>query len=179
MKESWKIIEITNGLYEVCNLGKVSRIGQRVARKNGTTVYVPSNVLSVKVGKKGYCTVNLTMNNRKKTQYLHRLVAMAFIPNPENKPDVNHLDGNKSNNLVSNLAWVTKSENSKHAFDTGLNRAYKGEKHNLAKLTNVEVLKIRKEHIPFVNTYPMLAKKYSVRPNTIRSIVKRYTWTHI
>ena len=63
---------------------------------------------------KGYKRVNLSKNNKRKQFFVHRLVAEAFIPNPENKPQVNHIDGNKENNNFSNLEWVTREEQEKH-----------------------------------------------------------------
>lgn len=68
----------------------------------------------------GYLKANLYMNGKSSSKRIHRLVAEAFIPNPENKPDVNHKDGNKHNNSVDNLEWVNKSENMQHAYRTGL-----------------------------------------------------------
>ena len=70
--------------------------------------------------KNGYHRVYLTIEGKRKSFSVHRLVALAYIPNPANKPDVNHMDGNKSNNAKSNLEWVTKSENQKHAYRNGL-----------------------------------------------------------
>lgn len=81
-------------------------------------------VLKYQINHKGYRTVTL---KTRKTISLHRLVALAFIPNPENKEHVNHIDGNKENNHVSNLEWVTASENNKHAFATGLSTPRKKE----------------------------------------------------
>ncbi|WP_139925238.1 HNH endonuclease [Hymenobacter sp. DG01] len=79
----------------------------------------------------GYQQVFLKLDNGlDKWRKLHRLVAGRFIPNPENKPDANHLDGNKKNNDVSNLEWVTKSENTRHAYATGLMKAKKGPAHH-------------------------------------------------
>lgn len=71
---------------------------------------------------KGYYKVDLYNNGDCSTKRVHRLVAEAFIPNPDNKPDINHIDGNKRNNSADNLEWVTKSENIQHAFRTGLNK---------------------------------------------------------
>lgn len=68
----------------------------------------------------GYYCVSLWKNNKGTTYYVHRLIAQHFIPNPDNKPEVNHIDGDRNNNDVSNLEWVTSSENSQHAVDTGL-----------------------------------------------------------
>lgn len=70
--------------------------------------------------KNGYVYVTLQVKNKKYTKRVHRLVAEAFIPNPQNKPFVNHIDGNKSNNVVQNLEWVTGSENNIHAMNLGL-----------------------------------------------------------
>lgn len=70
--------------------------------------------------KRGYLTVDLYDGGKRKTERVHRLVAEAFIPNPDNKPEVNHKDGNKHNNNASNLEWVTSKENCRHAWDLGL-----------------------------------------------------------
>lgn len=73
----------------------------------------------------GYLAVKLRKCNGKRKQfYVHRLVAMMFIPNTINLPDINHIDGDKSNNHVSNLEWITKSENSKHAFNNGFLKGF-------------------------------------------------------
>lgn len=78
-------------------------------------------VLKLHKGTSGYMQVNCYKNGKlHKTFLVHRLVASAFIPNPENFPEVNHLDGDKSNNRFTNLKWVTRSENIKHGIDTGL-----------------------------------------------------------
>ena len=68
----------------------------------------------------GYVRIQLYQDNKKKNYYLHRLIANTYICNPDNKPQVNHIDGNKANNSVSNLEWVTSKENMQHSFDKGL-----------------------------------------------------------
>ena len=77
-------------------------------------------VLKSMTDSKGYERVRLTVDRKKYSLKVHREVAKAFIPNPENKPQVNHIDGNKSNNAASNLEWVTNAENAHHAMENGL-----------------------------------------------------------
>lgn len=77
-------------------------------------------IKSTYTSKRGYTTVGLSYRNKYKLFTLHRLLALHFIPNPENKPQVNHIDGNKLNNKLSNLEWVTNKENTKHAHVNGL-----------------------------------------------------------
>lgn len=93
----------------------------------------------------GYKRVKAWHVNRTSPYPVHRLVAMAFIPNPDNLPQVNHIDGDKGNNHVSNLEWVTNSGNQKHAFRTGLHKCHVGEGHPGHKLTESQVISIRKE----------------------------------
>ena len=78
-------------------------------------------VLGTKINKEGYINVTVCANNKNKTLLLHRLVAETFIPNPNNLPCVNHIDGNKLNNSIENLEWVTHKQNSKHAYDNNVN----------------------------------------------------------
>lgn len=91
--------------------------------ENGTVTNLKSgNILTHCPDKKGYLRIYVSVNSRRKGFSVHRLLAMAFIPNPEHKPEVNHKDGVKSNNSLSNLEWVTKSENIIHAYKTGLQK---------------------------------------------------------
>ena len=106
MFEEWKEISF-NTAYEVSNLGRV---------KNRNT----GKVLAERDNGHGYKIISFYYGDNGRTYYIHRLVAGEFIPNPLNKPEVNHLDGNKGNNQVNNLEWCTRPENSKHAYKTGL-----------------------------------------------------------
>ena len=116
MREIWKDIAGYEGIYQVSNLGNVKSLSFGPKnRKSGTVKLLrqtPSNC--------GYYKVELYKNGKSKMMYVHRLVATAFIPNPEKKPQVNHIDGNKANNVLSNLEWATSSENQLHAIDHGL-----------------------------------------------------------
>lgn len=125
----------------------------------------------------GYYCVTLQHKGHKKTALVHRLVAEAFIDNPENKPCVNHKDGNKDNNTISNLEWCTYSENMKHAIKTGLSKmpGLHGESHPNAKLTQAEVDEIRAGLC--ANIPPrILAKVFHVTPETIYNIRNGKVW---
>lgn len=120
------------GLYEVSNHGNVKTLAKVMDMPLGHGVKVfPEKIMSKVKTKTGYERVKLSNNGSKKLVSVHRLVAMAFLPNPENKATVNHKDGNKSNNHVDNLEWATTQENEKHAVDNGLKCS--GGKHKFAK----------------------------------------------
>ena len=127
----------------------------------------------------GYLAVSLWDDNevgkkKRKTFLVHRLVAETFIPNPENKLTVNHIDGNKQNNCVNNLEWATHTEQELHSFALGLNYARKGEEANRAELTWDIVHYIR-------NSYPKvsvkeLSKKFNTTVENIYAILYNYNW---
>lgn len=118
--EEWRDIEGFENLYQVSNLGNVKSLSHDVNRSNGTVQHFKEKILHPGNMTSGYRFVGLTRNKVCKNFGVHRLVANAFIPNPNNFSDINHKDGNKINNNVSNLEWVTRSENLKHAVDIGL-----------------------------------------------------------
>lgn len=113
MEVVWLDIAEYEGLYQVSNCGRVKSLP-----RNGTIK--EERMLKPRVSKNGYLYVHLRNGNISKYVKIHRLVAEAFIPNPDNKPQVNHINGNKLDNTVDNLEWVTASENTMHAFKLGL-----------------------------------------------------------
>lgn len=119
-KEVWKAVEGYEGRYEVSNFGRVKSLERKVLvrRKNGHYINtVPEKILkpTLSVGVTGgYPTVKLMMNNKGKTVKVHRLVAQAFIPNPNNYQDVNHKDEDKTNNHISNLEWCSRRYNNEY-----------------------------------------------------------------
>lgn len=119
--EIWKEIAGYEGLYEVSSLGKVRTVDRYFINKRGYKEHVIPSEL--KHQNKVYPFVGLWKSGKMKTRSVHRLVAIAFIPNPENKRCVNHKDGNKYNFSLSNLEWATSGENISHAFRTGLRSA--------------------------------------------------------
>lgn len=111
MKEIWKDIKGYEGLYQVSNLGRIKRL--RFINKN--TNIERERIKNLKLRKDGYLEVSLYKKGKGKSVQVHRLVAQAFIPNPTSKLQVNHIDGIKTNNKVSNLEWVSISENAIHS----------------------------------------------------------------
>lgn len=116
MEEIWKDIKGYEGLYQISNFGRVRSLERKVKGRKYRRKF-----LSIQKNKNGYQKVGLYNSPNHKSISIHRLVALNFIPNPHNKKCVNHKDGNKENNKVNNLEWVTHSENMKHAFTKGLN----------------------------------------------------------
>jgi len=123
---NWKPVKGYEGLYEVSDAGDVFSVRTGRMMKSSMTSH-------------GYMRVVIQVDGKQSMKHCHRLVAEAFIPNPDNLPQVNHIDGNRLNNHVSNLEWCTPSENLKHAYRTGLKKR---------KLTDEDITFIRIHYIP-------------------------------
>lgn len=115
-KEIWKPVPEYEDLYEASNFGNIR---SSVYRNGGYPKYT---VLKPKIVRSGYLMFRLTRDTKQKFTGAHRVVAKIFIPNPHNKPQVNHIDGIKHNNHISNLEWVTSEENQQHAIRIGLRK---------------------------------------------------------
>ena len=136
IEEIWKPVVGYEGLYEVSNFGRIMSMtpfgGPRLKAQNKNTT--------------GYYQVGLCKKNVLKRWCVHRVVAQAFIQNPNNLPEVNHRDGNKQNNVANNLEWMTKADNLRHSWKLGLHVSPRGENARHAKLKAFQIEEI-KAHI--------------------------------
>jgi hypothetical protein len=178
MEEIWKDIFGYEGLYQVNNCGYIKSLPKIINPPNGGKGITKEKILKNTFDKDGYFFVQLSKNGKLSPKKVHRLVALTFVPNPENKPQVNHKDGNKQNNNIDNLEWNTKKENIKHAHENGLiNR--KGVKNSQSKLTEQQVLEIRELYSNGKYSSRQLAKEYGMNKSSISSVINRKTWKHM
>lgn len=171
-KEIWEQIKGFED-YEISNLGNVRSY-------NKTPDIHIHKSMHVNHTKEGYETITLT----KTRKYLvHRLVAETFIPNPENKKEVNHKDLDKQNNKADNLEWVSHSENMKHAYANGVIKIPEGSKSTQWKrvLTDEQVREIRNTYIPHSKEFGMkaLSKKYGVSESVIKKVAHNVSYKDV
>lgn len=121
--EIWKDAPGLESHFKVSNKGRCMRKAHFARTTQGSWYFADDEEVACNGGE--YARVSYEHDGKKKRAAIHRLVALAFIPNPENKPVVNHIDGNKRNNAVENLEWATYAENTLHAYRMGLNSAEK------------------------------------------------------
>lgn len=159
-KQYWKPVPNYGKDYFVNTIGQVkSMISNKILKQAKTP--------------KGYMTVSLSFFGDREKLYVHRLVASAFIPNAENKPQVNHKDGNKTNNCVDNLEWVTPQENMTHAVEKGLMNQRKGPNHKRSKLTCDQVEFIIKEYRSGTYKQRELGQMFGVSRELISKVLNR------
>lgn len=165
LKELWRNIDGYKELYQVSNLGNVRSFK-----------YNTSRILKERINRRGYCYINLCQNGKYKSCSIHRLVAIAFL----GKSDltVNHKDGDKENNLLENLEWLTHKENLNHAKENGLIKIF-GEDNPNSKLTEDNVREIRKLYQEKKTKVRSLSFKYNVSKYAIRQIINGNSWKHV
>ncbi len=132
MEEIWKDIEGYEGKYTISNYGKVTALN---FAKRGF-----SQELKQSLDSKGYSFVNLYFSGKMNPHRIHRLIAIHFIPNPESKPYINHINGIKNDNSIDNLEWCTAKENIRHSFDTGLNKNSDKQKQSIRNISSKKVI---------------------------------------
>ena len=168
-EEIWKDIEGYEGYYQVSNQGRVKSLDRVVPHARCGTITKKEKIL--KHGNtKGYDMVVLCVEHKKKAITDHKLVAEAFICKKENYLQINHIDGNPRNNVVSNLEWCTPYQNTIHALKNKLRKT---------KLSEKDVLEIRYKYNEKNITRKELAQQYSVDYSSIHRIVHNEYWNHI
>ena len=179
MEEIFKDIKDYEGLYQISNFGNVKSLNRFRKNKSGGFSKLLGIKLKVVNTTNGYLRYSLYKNSISKMKSAHRLVAICFIPNHENKKEVNHINGIKTDNRVENLEWCTRSENNQHAFDTGLHIPHdcKGSKNGKSKLKEYQVLEIISLLKTKNNTE--LSFIYGVTRENISSIRHNKLWKHI
>ncbi len=165
MNETWKEITGTNKKYLVSDSGRIKSLIRKEA-----------GILTPRITVYGYCEVGLRINGYTKSKLVHRLVAQEFLEKQESRALVNHKDGNKRNNNLLNLEYVTHSENIKHAFDKGLIKKPNGIINGNSKLSEMQVMAIKVLiEKGFKNKF--IALHFGINPTTVTDIKKGKTWS--
>jgi len=170
VEEIWKDIVGYEDHYQISNFGRVKSL--KPGKYYGGMLKGFTSTIE-------YLHLKLTLDGISKDYLIHRLVASAFIPNPNNYPEVNHKDCNKLNNRVENLEWVTPKQNSQYAYDSGKKVPISGEKSGSNKVTNEQVLQIRKLLSEGNLTQRQIGKLFGLKDTAISAIKRRQTWKHI
>lgn len=174
--EEWRAIRGYEGMYEVSNQANVRSLPRTIMIRGRT----PGSLSGKPMRKRlvhGYYSLGLSRNGVVRHFLVSRLVALAFIPEIEGKPNVNHINGIKTDNRIENLEWVTQKENTRHAWRTGLAKPRCGSAGPGAKLTESEVLEIRSLRRKIPNT--KLATMFGVSITAIDKIHARTCWKYV
>ncbi len=155
------------GLYKINQIGQVLSCPKKI-RENYTR---EETIIKGHITSNGYPGVSLYKDGLKHDKYIHRLIGKQFIPNPENKPQINHKDGDKLNNRLDNLEWVTDQENKQHAYGIGLKK--RGEGNVLAKLSKKDVKNIIKLYYSGYLLQKEIASFYNISSDYTNALINR------
>lgn len=166
ISEVWRSVPLEEfaDFYEVSNLGRVRSLPKKGRAKAGGVRHFIGRLLRPSVGKRGYPSVYLRNAPKYRNIPVHRLVALAFIPNPDNLPEVNHIDLNKINNVASNLEWVSRVQNYIHAAENGALKTF------LRKLSAADIVEIVRLHKRGLSQH-RIAAQYGIRQSTVSRLV--------
>jgi hypothetical protein len=179
-KEEWRDVKSYEGYYQVSNLGRVRSLDRCVKDDYHISRILKGKIRTLFTRPDKRIQLSLHKGNKRERADIHKLVAEAFVHKPKGRLEINHVDGNPSNNRADNLEWITRSENQKHAYRLGLKKALRGEQNKCSKLNNWQVQRIRlmKEVTPKITTRK-IANFFDVSKTSIIYIFNRKTWTHI
>jgi len=170
MKEIWKKLKGYEDRYLISNHGRIISLFRKGKKQK--------RILKPGFDSYHYPIVTLYGHNKRQTKTIHRLVALTFISNDDLSLTVNHIDGNKQNNKVTNLEWCSSKKNTQHAFKIGLMKNY-GENHSLTNFLNKDILNIKNLYKNNQLSYQKIANIYNVHKTTIARIITNKTWKHI
>lgn len=177
MNELWKHARGYENLYLVSNLGRVKAVTRIVTRSNGRPYTINSKILKPAQDSCGYLRVALMKNGKLNTEKVHRLVAKTFLVD-DYSLEVNHIDGDKQNNNVDNLEFLSRSQNQKHAFKIGLQKPKLGSSNPSAKIDEIKVLTI-KTLIKCGYKLKKISNGLNISYHIVKDINRNKTWKHI
>lgn len=177
-KEIWVPVKGYEGRYEVSSLGSIRSLDMMMKNGHGTYSRKKGRTLKTFKNRKGYLQVKLCKDGLNESTVVHRVVAMSFIENKNGYDQVNHLNGIKDDNRVENLEWCSNRQNIIHAYKNGLINTNKGENHHMSKLTNSNVVAIKKR-IKKGEAMHRIASDYNVSTTAIMYIKSGVNWSHI
>jgi len=176
MIEKWRDIKGYENYYQVSNIGNVRSLDRTV----------PHPVMGFKKGKpckqhpnhNGYMRVGLHKLGNREQEFVHKLVGQAFVSNPNSKPQINHIDGDKLNNNVENIEWCTNKENCIHASNLGLRNPVRGIEHHNAKMNPEKVKDLRKKRDEGWS-YKQLCDLFGITKGVVGQIYHKRTWAYV
>lgn len=170
-REHWLPVSGYEGFYEVSDMGRV--------RSVKTTEHYRGCIRKPCITATGYPQLVICKNTARESVSVHRLVALAFIPNPDKLPHINHKNGIKSDCRLENLEWCTVSANRNHALKNGLAGIAMGSRLPQSKLSSEIVREARSRYIPYKVSAASLAKEYNVTAGTMAKALRKETWKHV
>lgn len=176
--ESWLPIWGYEKSYSISNFGRVKSIYRETQGKNGIIFRYPEKLHTPQVDEHGYHRVTLRKNTTPKQWSVHRLVADHFIGNPEKLPQVNHKNGDKSDNNLKNLEWCTASQNMQHGYDELDHERMRGEKNGMTKLTPELIESIKKSYSE-LKSFTKTGLQFGISGTHVWRIVRNKSWEHL